>query len=149
MSMREAASQAIEETLEPERRTMVTIEGDATVYADEPRIVQTFKNLIHAVSFPWSEGQSMNVRITTQTDKVVVNVTANRTPAAESAVARPVDRAGDTSGKELGLELSRTLIELHGGTLKSTARSPSCEQYSFAIPFHPPPFNSALEEEEW
>src|SRR5699024_3940675 len=89
------------------------------VYADENRIIQLTLNLIHnAIKFT-DEGGLIVITANVANEKVVIHVQdTGRGMTREDLdhIFDPYFKSDDIDGIGLGLQVTKELIELHGGT---------------------------------
>ncbi len=105
-------------------------EGPIRVFGDTARLVQVMANLLHNAAKFTPKGGRISVSVEREAQDVVLRVTDNgigietellpRVFEMFSQVGRPLDRP--SSGLGIGLALVRTLVELHGGTVRALSQ---------------------------
>ena len=111
------------------------------IEADGPRIKQVLLNLVTNASKYSPRGAKINVRTRKQTGGVVVVVQDNGpgiSPDLLNLVFEPYNHKKKSllnpSGLGLGLPLSKSLIELHGGTMQVVSQVGKGSAFSFFLP---------------
>jgi signal transduction histidine kinase len=111
------------------------------IEADGPRIKQVLLNLVTNASKYSPRGAKINVRTRKQTGGVVVVVQDNGpgiSPDLLNLVFEPYNHKKKSllnpSGLGLGLPLSKSLIELHGGTMQVVSQVGKGSTFSFFLP---------------
>ena len=109
--------------------------------ADGPRLKQVLMNLITNASKYSQRGAEIKVRARQQTDGVTVVVQDNGpgiSPDLLNLVFEPYTNEKKSllnpSGLGLGLPLSKSLVELHGGTMRVVSKVGKGSTFSFFLP---------------
>lgn len=108
------------------------------VMADEKRLIQIVFNLLHnAVKFT-NQGE-ITIEAFVQAEKVQITIIDTGIGMEEEAlrtIFEPYAQAhnGEGGGFGLGLNISRKLVELHGGTLQVQSVVGEGSSFSFAVP---------------
>ena len=108
------------------------------VMADEKRLIQIVFNLLHnAVKFT-NHGE-IKIQVSIQEEKAQIMITDTGIGMGEEAlrtIFEPYaqEHNGEGGGFGLGLNISRKLVELHGGTLQVQSVLGEGSTFSFAIP---------------
>lgn len=115
---------------------------DATVLADEARLIQVIVNLLsNAVKYS-HRGGVVTLRATAHAGAVEVNVEDRGSGISEAAQGKLFQRfrqidAGDARrkpGTGLGLAICKAIIEQHGGTIGVTSREGEGSTFWFRVP---------------
>lgn len=116
------------------------VEPDLTVYADETKLQQILHNLIENAVQYTPAGQ-ISISATTSGSHVTVHVADTGPgipPAQLTVIFKPYTQVGKETaqhkGSGLGLSISKTLIELHGGTIWVKSRENAGSVFSFTLP---------------
>ncbi|MGA8147174.1 MAG: heavy metal sensor histidine kinase [Gallionellaceae bacterium] len=124
------------EALAGERRVQLVQSGTATVFANRLMIQRALSNLLsNAIRFT-PEGMAVGVTIGVKADLAIIAI-ANPGPEipAEHLTkiferlyrADPSRREGDTENVGLGLAISKSIVEIHGGTISAdSAKGRTC-----------------------
>lgn len=115
------------------------------IKADKARLKQVICNLVdNAFKFSYDEG-TVVLRARHEDDRLVVEVEDKGPGLTESEQARlfQIYERSDTdrrrlSGLGLGLALSKSLVELHGGTIWVRSQKDSGSTFGFAVPANGP-----------
>lgn len=111
------------------------------IMGDEVRLRQVLRNLVNnATKFTHEEG-TITIRARTDGDKLVIDIEdTGRGIDAEKLdkIFQPYVRLGDDKehqkGLGLGLKLSKTLVELHGGQIWVKSQKGKGSIFSFSVP---------------
>lgn len=132
------------EALASEHRVRLTQSGMATTYADRLMIQRALSNLLsNAISFT-PEGMAVEVRIGADAGEVMITVAnpgseipAEHLPKIFERLYR-VDasrREGHTENVGLGLAITKSIVEMHGGTISAeSANGRTC--FTITLPEH-------------
>ena len=111
------------------------------VYADEDRLLQILYNLIDNASKYSGDGKTITVRAVIKDGAIVISVQDKGCGISEeeqkllfSPYARLVDDKRRVGGIGLGLAISRTLVELHGGQIWVESEKGKGSAFSFTLP---------------
>ena len=115
-------------------------EGFPIIMADETRIEQVFKNLIgNAITY--SDGGKIDIMGKVEPNEVIVcikdegpGIAPRDMPYIFSRFYRGPETARQTKGTGLGLYLSRSIIEAHGGRIWADPKAEGGAQFCFALP---------------
>ena len=119
---------------------------DATIYADEDRLVQVVVNLLsNAIKFS-PQGSAVEISVKPQDDWVEVRVSDHGRGIPEQHKNRVFERfqqVASTDWKEkggsgLGLPISRAIIEQHNGSIGVDSEEGKGSQFWFRLPVKPP-----------
>lgn len=108
------------------------------VMADEKRLIQIVFNLLHnAIKFT-NHGE-ITIQVSIQVEKAQIEITDTGNGMGEEALRTIFDpytqvHNGDGGGFGLGLNISRKLVELHGGILQAHSVLGEGSTFSFALP---------------
>lgn len=108
------------------------------VMADEKRLIQILFNLLHnAIKFT-NQGE-IKIQVSMQEEKAQIMITDTGVGMGEEAlrtIFEPYaqEHNGEGGGFGLGLNISRKLVELHGGTLQVQSVLGEGSTFRFAIP---------------
>lgn len=144
----ECVRAAVERTEIEHRDTRVEVEvvGDIPLLAGDPqRIAQVLDNLLsNAVKYGHA-GSSVRIHVEHAGDRVAVAVT-NDGPGIDPAdlprLFRRFERAGGMAGVPgigLGLQITRGLVEAHGGTIAAESQPGAQTTFRFTLPVPAPP----------
>jgi PAS domain S-box-containing protein len=101
----------------------------SVVRADAARLMQVFWNLVkNAIKFTPRGGRVVVTTLAAGPDRVAIEVSdtgSGIVPSALTRIFRPFEQAGSTGGGlGLGLAISSTLVEAHGGCLSASSEGP-------------------------
>jgi len=131
------AAETVEEHVHSRRHTLTLARGDTPipVSADLVRIEQALVNVLHNAVKYTDPGGHIHCACSREGDVAVVKIRDNGkglAPHLQNAIFEPfrrgIDNTPEVSGLGIGLSLTKTLIELHGGTI--TAESAGVGQGS-------------------
>ncbi|RMH35993.1 MAG: HAMP domain-containing protein [Nitrospirae bacterium] len=150
LSMTEVISEVTESfkeaVQEKSLRLSVDIPDDLPlVYADRDKLVQVLTNLLsNAVKFTDSEGDIRLEVACTDTGHVTISIqdSGRGIPDHEqSMIFHPFYRSGTTStdrqGAGLGLAITKSLVELHHGTIQVESQVGKGSRFSIMLPLRP------------
>jgi two-component system sensor histidine kinase ResE len=126
-----------------EKNISTTVEGSATIYADEHRIVQVIANLLDNAIKHAPKDSDVKVMIAREDDCVTVSVVDNGPgipPDLRSKIFEPFQQGPDATeadrrGFGLGLAVCREIIEAHSGRIFVSSIPSGGTSFSFKIPF--------------
>lgn len=95
------------------RITMAAPAADLLVQAQEIELTQALVNLLRN-AIAASPGQTVRLTATRDGEEVCIAVAS---PFTSTPATTPRDGPGDSAGMGIGLVISRTIVEAHGGTL--------------------------------
>lgn len=136
------AREAVTDAGAADRTDLVVGRGDAVVMADADRMKQVLLNLIsNAVKFTDDPSSPIRVKVTPETDAVLVSVKDQGPGISPEDQGRLFQRftrlEGATRrkpGSGLGLYLSRSIVEEHGGDVWAESKVGKGSTFSFRIP---------------
>jgi PAS domain S-box-containing protein len=127
----------------PDRRIDVAVEGDVPdVYADPDRVAQVLDNLLTNGIKYGRPGTSIGVALERENDDVAVAVSSIGEPIPEEDLPRIFDRfhrtaaakRGGAKGAGLGLYITRSLVEAHGGRITAESTTAGTTTFRFTLP---------------
>lgn len=136
----ELAQESIRDAGQAERTRLQVEEGETTIRADRDRVKQVLLNLISNAAKYSPPTQTISVDVLPEEDTVLVSVTDRGPGMDEQQLARlfkrfsRVDTKSGQPGSGLGLYLSKTMIEKHGGQIWVESTPGVGSTFSFRIP---------------
>lgn len=112
--------------------------GMARPYADQGRIEQVFTNLVNSAIKLTPPGGMIRVQAAVEGDAVCVEVQDSGTALLVSDQDRVFERFTQHEGTWLGLSVSRSLVEAHGGKIGVRSAPGEGNTFWFTIPVDPP-----------
>jgi PAS domain S-box-containing protein len=127
----------------PDRPFDVAVAGDIRkADADPDRVAQVLENLLTNAMKYGKPGTSIAVAIEPQSDAVAVAVSSVGDPIAQEELPRIFDRyhrtaaarRGGAKGAGLGLYITRSLVEAHGGRITAESTPAGTTTFRFTLP---------------
>jgi signal transduction histidine kinase len=127
----------------PDRPFDVALEGDVPrAHADPDRIAQVLENLLTNAIKYGKPGTSIAIAIEPENDSVAVAVSSIGEPLAPEDLPRLFDRfhrttaakRGRAKGAGLGLYITRSLVEAHGGQITVESTPAGRTTFRFTLP---------------
>jgi signal transduction histidine kinase len=127
----------------PDRPFHVAVEGEVpNVYADPDRIAQVLLNLLTNGIKYGKPGTSIGVAVKREIDEVAIAVASLGEPIAREDLSRLFERfhrtaaakRGRAKGAGLGLYITRSLVEAHGGRIAAESTEAGTTTFRFTLP---------------
>ncbi|MFK7984849.1 MAG: ATP-binding protein [Sandaracinaceae bacterium] len=130
------------ETRRPQGSVQVALQGEPFASVDRGRIEQVVLNLMNNALDAAGPGAVVEVGARAEGDRVVIEV-ADNGPGIPGDMQGKLFEAFHTSkganGTGLGLYISRSFVEAHGGTLELACTGPEGTTFRIELPAAPPP----------
>lgn len=124
------AAEAVKPVLDRRRQRLHTrVPGNIMLRADPTRLIQVLQNLLHNASkfSPPASRIEVSCRVEPQAVEICVTDEGQGIPAADLDgifdlfVQRKQGKVSDDGGLGIGLSLCRSLVELHGGSIRASS----------------------------
>ncbi len=130
------------EALEPDRPVHVTGQDTAFVDGDEARLTQVVANLLSNARIHTPPGSPVDVAITSDNGRVVLEVTDDGPGIPADELPRVFDRfhridssrARNSGGSGLGLSIVSAIVQSHGGTVSATNEDGRGARFTVTLP---------------
>lgn len=137
----ELAREAVTDAGVAERTDLSIDRGDAVCSSDSDRIKQVLLNLISNAAKFSGEGKPITLKVSPQKDGVYISVTDEGPGIPEESLGKlfqrfsRIDSGGERKpGSGLGLYLSRSIVDAHGGEIWVDSTVGEGTTFSFKIP---------------
>ncbi len=137
--------------IEPGRVIELEAKSQADLTGDEGRLRQVIDNLLDNARVHTPAGSPLHVRVSTDGDEVVLDVSDAGPGMAPDVAARVFERfyrgdparSRDTGGAGLGLSIVAAIVEAHGGSVRALSRDGGGTTFEVRLPrdgtMPPPP----------
>lgn len=118
------------EVLAEEKSIAMTLNGDATLLGDRLMLRRAISNLLSNAIRHTPPGKSIKVDIASENDSAILTISNEGQTIPPDVVPRLFDRFyradqsrahHETDGAGLGLAITRSIVEIHGGTVKASS----------------------------